>query len=52
MYMIAVQGVGKPFMLSSNVLGTNGEGVVGGTPHGGDLLGEIWVLNRVYCALL
>ena len=55
MYMIAVQGVGgggEPFMLLSNVLDTNGEGVGGGIPSdGGDFL-EIWVLNKVCGALL
>ena len=45
MYMIAVQGGGGPFMLLSNVLDTNGEGVGGGIPsHGGYFL-EIWVLK-------
>ena len=52
MYMIAVQGVGagagEPFMLLSNVLDTNGEGVGGVSPsHGGDSL-EIWVLERFW----
>ena len=39
-------------MLLSNVLDTNGEGVGGGIPSDdGDFL-EIWVLNKVCCALL
>ena len=42
--MIAVQGVGEPFMLFSTVLDTNGEGVGGIRSHGGDFL-EIWVLQ-------
>ena len=37
-------------MLLSNVLDTNGEGV-GILSYGGDFL-EIWVLNKVCCALL
>ena len=47
MYMIAVQGVGGgggPFMLLSNVLDTNGEGV-----------GTFWKFGyqiQVFCALL
>ena len=41
MYMIAVQGVGGggPFMLLSNVLDTNGEGVGGVSPP---TVGTFW----------
>ena len=43
MHMFAVQGVGGGFMLLSNALDTNGEGVGWGiSSHGGDFL-EIWV---------
>ena len=59
MYMIAVQevwgrgGGGKPVMLLSNVLDTNGEEGVSPPTSGRDFL-EIWVLNTGFfvCALL
>ena len=53
MYMIAVQGVGggggEPFMLLSNVLDTNGEGVGGGIPlPRWGLFGNLGTKNQVF----
>ena len=54
MYMIAVQrvGGGEPFMLLSNVLDTNGEGMGGGIPlPRWGLFGNLGTKNQVLGAL-